>query len=316
MNRHATLEELARLAADDLKPRQAARIRHHLASCAECTELNAQLAAVPAILSSVDFGPMPDDLSARVETALAVEARQRLASEPATEAGRRELPVRSARLGRPRRGADRIGWRLPGLSVAATRALATAGAIALIGAGGYEIASHSGVGTSSSTNSPASTSNTAVPGAAASQAVGSPVNYGHGADARSIQTVTSATDFEPKTLVAQVIAALQAAQLDGVHAGPPVHSSITSSSTTNSSGLRSSASNRFLTGPDLGSCVGQYAAPGRVVQLVENARFKNQPATIIVTATPSGHSAEVWVVGESCSASHAHLLDHAKVAHI
>jgi hypothetical protein len=314
VNRHASLEELARLAADDLKPRQAARIRHHLASCAECTELNAQLSAVPAILSSVNFGPMPDDLSARVETALAVEARQRLASEPATEAGRRELPVRSARLGRPRRGADRIGWRLPGLSVAATRALATAGAIALIGGGGYEIASHSGVGTSSSSNSAAS--NTAVPGAAASQAVGSPVNYGHGADARSIQTVTSATDFEPKTLVAQVTAALQAAQLDGVHAGPPAHTSFATSSATNSSGLRSNASNRILTGLNLGICVGRFVGPGQVVQLVENARFRNKPATIIVTAAHTGRDAEVWVVGESCSASRADLKEHVKVAHI
>ena len=59
MKRHATLDELARLAADDLKPRKAARIRHHLATCAQCTELNAQLSAVPMVLSTVDFGPMP-----------------------------------------------------------------------------------------------------------------------------------------------------------------------------------------------------------------------------------------------------------------
>jgi hypothetical protein len=315
VNRHASVEELARLAADDVKPRKAARIRHHLASCAQCTELNAQLSAVPAILSSVHFGPMPDKLSARVETALAVEARQRLASEPATEAGRRELPGRSARLGRPRRGVDRVGWRLPGLSVAATRALATAGAIALIGGGGYEIASHSGIGTTTTASSGAG--NTSVPAAEASQAVGAPVNYGHGAEARSIATVTSATDFEPSTLVKQVIAAWDAAQVENVHAGLPVHSPFASSSATSSSGLRNFASNHVLTGESLGSCVGQFAAPGRTVQLVENARYKNKPATIIVTSSaPSGHASEVWVVGESCSATHMDLLDHVKVAHI
>jgi hypothetical protein len=317
VKRHASLEELARLAADDLKPRQAARIRHHLASCAECTELNAQLSAVPAILSSVHFGPMPDNLSARVETALAVEARQRLASEPATEAGRRELPARSGRLGRPRRGADGVGWRLPGLSVAATRALATAGAIALIGGGGYEIASHSGIGTTTTASSSSGQSNASVPGAAASQAVGAPVNYGHGAAARSIPTVTSATDFEPSTLVQQVIAAWDAAQMQNVHAGAPVNSPFAAAgSATNSSGLRGLANNHMLTGESLGSCVGQFAAPGRIMQLVENARYKGKPATIIVTSAPSGHGAEVWVVGESCSAGHMDLLDHVKVAHI
>jgi hypothetical protein len=314
VNRHASLEELARLAADDLKPRQAAKIRHHLASCTQCTELNAQLSAIPAILSSVHFGPMPDNLSARVETALAVEARQRLASEPATEAGRGELPVRSARPGRPRRGMDRVGWRLPGLSVAATRALATAGAIALIGGGGYEIASHSGIGTTTPASS--SAGNASVPAAEASQAVGAPVNYGHGAEARSIATMTSSTDFEPATLVRQVIAAWNAAQFENVHAGPPVHSPLAQSSATSSSGLRNFASSHVLTGASLGSCVGRFAAPGQTVQLVENARYRGKPATIIVTSAPSGHAAEVWVVGESCSASHMDLLDHVKVAHI
>jgi hypothetical protein len=259
---------------------------------------------------------MPEHLSARVEIALAVEARQRLASEPATEAGRRELPARSARFGRSRRGPERVGWRLPGLSVAATRALATAGAIALIGGGGYEIASHSGVGTTTA-SSPSARSNTSLPAAAASQAVGAPVNYGHGADARSIPTVTSSTDFEPQTLVAQVVAALDAAQrFDNVHAGPPVHSPLATSSATSSSGLGSFAKAHVLTGLNLGSCLGRFAGAGRIVQLVENARFRNMPATIIVTSAASGRAAEVWVVGESCSASHADVLDHVKVTHI
>lgn len=315
MKRHASLEELSRLAADDLKPRKAARIRHHLASCAQCTELNAQLSDVPAILSSVHFGPMPEDLSARVETALAVEARQRLANEPATEAGRGELPARSARLRRARRGVDGVRWRLPGLSVAATRALATAGAIALIGAGGYEIASHSGVGSSSSGVS--SSSNASVPSAAASQAIGASVNYGHGAAARSIQTVTGATNFLPSKLVAQATAALHAAQMEGVRSGPPISNQFAfSAAPTSSSGLAKVTRNHVLAGAHLAGCIGRFATPGVTVQLVDNARYQGRPATIIVTTERSGGAADVWVVGESCSASHSDLLDHVKVAHI
>jgi len=315
VKRHASLDELARLAADDLKPRQAARLRHHLATCAECTGLNAQLSQVPAVLSAVDFGPMPENLSARIETALAIEARQRLASEPATEAGRRDLPTaRSAR----RRSLDRPGWRLPGLSVAATRALATAGAIALIGGGGYEIASHSGAPTTNTASASANASrNAAVPGAESSQAIGAPINYGHGKDARSIQTVTSAIDFEPATLAAQAVAALEAARLEGMHTGAPVINQFGNAPTaaTSSGGLRATAKQHGLTGLQLAGCVGRFA-PGHAVQLVEDARFKGKLATIIITTAPSGRAAEVWVVGTSCSATNSDVLAHLKVAHI
>jgi hypothetical protein len=315
VNRHASLDELARLGADDLKPRKAARIRGHLATCAECTQLNSQLSAVPDLLSSVQFGPMPDNLSTRIENSLALEARQRLASEPATEAGRRDLPAaRSARLGRQRHGRDRGGWRLPGLSVAATRALATAGAIALIGGGGYEIASHAG-GPSSSASSPSAGVHAAVSGAATAQAVGAAVNYGHGGSAHSIPTVTSTTNFVPSKLATQAAAAVEAARLQGVHSGPPVTSQPLPTANTAGSDLRSFAAASRLSGMQLAGCIDQFA-PGHTVQLVEDASFEGKPATIIVTTAPTGSAAEVWVVGESCSASRSDVLDHLKVASI
>jgi hypothetical protein len=319
VNRHASPDELARLGADDLKPHKAARIRQHLATCSQCTQLNSQLSAVPAVLASLEFGPIPENLSARIESALVVEARLRLANEPATEVGRRDLPTaRSARLSRQRHGRDGAGWRLPGLSVAATRALATAGAIALIGGGGYEIASHAGAPTASTASSSSGAANAAVPGATASQSIGAPVNYGHGSEARSIETVTSPTDFEPSTLGPQATAALKAARAEGVHSGPPVSNgplSANKATANSTSGLRNTTGTTGLVGAKLAGCIGRFS-PGRVVQLVENAKFNGKPATIIITSLPSGQSAEVWVVGESCSASHGDVLDHLKVARI
>jgi len=171
VNRHVSLDELARLGADDLKPRKAAQLRHHLATCSRCTLLNSRLSAVHAVLSSLEFGPIPDNLSARIERALVVVARPRLVGEPAAEASRRDLPTaRPARL-----GCDRS---LPGLSVTAVRALAAAGAIALIGAGGYEIASHAGPPGSSAA---AASAPAASPSAAASQPMRARVNYRYGA---------------------------------------------------------------------------------------------------------------------------------------
>lgn len=323
MNRHVNLDELARLGADDLKPRKAARIRDHLATCSQCKQLNSQLAAVPDLLSGVQFGPMPENLSARIETSLALEARQRIASEPATESGRRDLPAaRSARFGGQRHGRDRGGWRLPGLSVAATRALATAGAIALIGGGGYAIASHAGGPSSSSSAGSSAGAHAAISGAATSQAVGAAVNYGHGASAQSIPVVTSTTDFVPSRLAGEAVAAVTAARLEGVHSGPPVTSQPlpTSNSATSSDSagadLRSLTGATRLRGEQLAGCIDQFA-PGHVVQLVENARFDGKAATIIVTTTtPSGRAAEVWVVGGSCSARRSDVLDHLKVAQI
>lgn len=171
MNRHVSLDELARLGAGDLKPGKATRLRHHLATCSRCIQLNSQLSGVPAVLSSLEFGPIPENLPARIEMALVVEAQLRLASEPATEAGRRDLPAATP-VGLSR------GWRLPRPPVAATRALATAGAIALIG-GGYQIASHASP--PASTASSSSSAAAAAPSAAASQGVRARVNYGYGA---------------------------------------------------------------------------------------------------------------------------------------
>ena len=54
-------------------------------------------------------GRCPTSCRARIDTALASESAQRLASAPATEAGRRDLPTRSRRA---RRAA--AGWQLPG----------------------------------------------------------------------------------------------------------------------------------------------------------------------------------------------------------
>ena len=181
----------------------------------------------------------------------------------------------------------------------------------MIGAGGYEIASHAG----GPATTPASSS-AAVPSAAASQAIGAPVNYGHGDFARSIPTVTSTTNFVPSRLGAQAAAALEAARLEGVHTAKPVHHQLGLGSASNGTALHSLANTAGLSGQALAGCVGRFAAPGHAVQLVEDAKFSGKPATIIITTAPSGRSAEVWVVGESCSASHSDLLDHLKVAHI
>jgi hypothetical protein len=314
MNRHASDDELADLGAGILRPRRAARIEQHLTGCPQCRGVSSQLASMPQLLSSVGFPAMPADLSARIDTALASEVRQRQASAPATEAGRRDLPV-GAGGGGPR--GNRGGWRLPGFSVGATRVLAAAGALVIIGGVSYGIAANVGPSSESGSSSSGISSNgpAALPeSGAAGQSVGPRVSYGHSPSARSIQVVTSDTNFVPATLADQATDAVRAARLKGVHSVPVQHAA-TGPSASSSAAAGNFSTRAGLSDSQLEGCLDKVA-PGRSVLLVEVAKFKGSDATIVVTAASGSHDAEAWVVGPACSASSRDVLDHVTLKHL
>jgi len=325
MNRHATLDELARLGADDLRARKAARIGRHVASCTQCTRVSNQLAGVPALLASASFPEMPPNLSARIDSALAAESAQRVAAEPGSEAGRRELPARSGAPGRIRSGSGGLkpggsSWRLP---VPATRVLATAAAILVVGVSGYEIAAHAGGGAS---NSSASGSGARVPAPAVSPAsLGPQVSYRQAGTENSIRMVTSDTNFRSSTFAEQAAVAVREAKVDGVRASP--------GPTTVNGGLSSTAGSAGSSGgfgahgpsssvSQMSGCIDHVVPTGQVVILVERAKFEGARATIIVTvpawarSTNPPKDAEVWAVGEACSATDSDVLDHVRVARL
>ncbi|HUC27822.1 MAG TPA: hypothetical protein VMA73_34430 [Streptosporangiaceae bacterium] len=325
MNRHATLDELARLGADDLRSRKAARVSNHLAACTECAELNDQISSVPALLSSVQFPEMPATLAVMIDSTLAAEAARRVAAEPATESARRDLPVRSGR-SRVRRGPDRpridrAAWR----PVPATRVLATAAAIIVVGIGAYAIASHTAVSSSGPSGSPAAV---ASPPLASQVSLGPSVTYRQDDASKSIQTVTANADVKPATLAGQVETALTEAKMEGMRASPAktgIHgsslaaptstSAVNGSSTLGSPGAASASS--LLSG-----CIARVIPRGQALLMVERAKFEGKPATIIVTApaslsgTSPPKQAEIWAVGSACSATSTDLLDHVKVARL
>ena len=202
MKRHASADELADLAAGVLKPRKAGKISAHLSGCAYCTDVSSQLANVSNLLATVPIAPMPASLSTRIESAIAAESAERLASEPATEAGRRDLPARGRR-SQP----SGQGWRVPLLSGPASRLVAAAGALAIIGGGGYEIAAHIGTaGTSVSSGSAGS----AVLPSTQRLSVGPRITFKQGTQTKSVRTVSSDTNFTGPTLGKQAVAALNA----------------------------------------------------------------------------------------------------------
>jgi hypothetical protein len=292
MSRHASAEDLAGLDLDALRPRKAMKVRDHVASCVQCTQLSSQVSAVPVTLASVSYPAMPASLSSQLDAALASESVQRLASAPATEAGRRDLPDRR----RARRARD--SWHIPGLSVLATRLVAAAGALVVVGAGGYEIAAQTG---GNATQTSASSAGSAAVPSARQLHLGPTVSYGEN---KTVHTMTSATNFTRADLGSQAIAAVRAAQLSAPRAttGP--------GATGSASGAKSSATGVPTAAPSsLASCLDGIVG-ARSVQLVEKAYFEGKPATIIVTAATAGHLAEVWVAGPSCTAAHPDVLDH------
>lgn len=303
MNRHASLDELADLQAGTLRPRKAARIERHMSSCPQCTQTSSELAGVPSLLASASaqYPAMPDNLSARLDTVLATESRQREASAPATEADRRQLPARSPTPPRHRRqGRDSGGWRLPGLSVSASRALAGAAAAVVVAGAGYAVASQlTGSSPSSSAGAPAT-----IHGAAGTEHVGPKITYGNARAAHSIQMVTSGTNFQSARLAGQVTAAVHEARQQGVQSRPAPSSTGPTTRSPVSAPNFSSQSEARLAG-----CIG-LVAPGRDLILVEQAKFDGKPADIIVTSGTSSGPAQVWVVGLSCSATHSDVLDH------
>jgi hypothetical protein len=305
MTRHASDEELALLAEGELRRRKAAKVSAHVAGCTQCTQVRAELTAVPALLSGVPYPPLPGSVSVRIESAIRVEVNHRLAEAPATEAGRGLLPTRSRR---QRAGVIQRGWHLPGLSVPATRLVAAAGAVVLVGGGGYLVASNltSGVPTSSSSSAqPPSTSQPMT--------AGPNVTYGSPGSQHTIHSVSSSTNFVPKQLRAQVLAAYHEAQVKG-EAGN-VSFGGTSGPSASSLQSNAAAASGGGAGTRLAGCM-RAVADGRMVLLLDLARYEGKPAMIVVLGSTATSQAEVIVTADSCSATSSAVLTRAPLGHL
>jgi hypothetical protein len=340
VTRHVGARTLARFRQADLSPRRSSRIRAHLAGCERCHALDEDLAGVTTMLADVQPPPIPEHLTARIQTALASEAARRAAlttgatasSEEATgsKTGRAwagptgaagpEVPEappgrRTPRPGRPERARRRP--RLPGFSSPiALRTMAAAAASVVLAGGGYEVAQH--VGGSSPSASPAGSATHngpmiapaggAAPGsrAATSQPASRPVlHYRHDGQEASVTPVPTARDFTPANLRSQVSSDL------------PVRGSLRTASPNARRNLAPPAGQApSLSGipvSTLQDCVNRIAA-GQQVLLVEVARYQGAPATVIVTSAQAGSPEQVWVVGTGCSATSNDLLTHVTLA--
>jgi hypothetical protein len=307
MTRHASTDELANLAVGELGRRKAAKITAHVAVCTRCTHVSRQLAEVPAVLSGASYPELPETVSVRVQAAIRVEVNHRLGEAPATEAGRRDLPARSRR---HRAGGLPGGWHLPGLSVAATRLVAAAGAVVVVGAGGYLVASNVQTG---ATRSPSSSA--ALPAPAQPMRVGANVTYGSPGAQHTVHSVDSSTDFVPAQLRSQALSAYHEAELKGAAGSQPSGSANTPNGLGQPRSSAASGSGAAGPGRQLAGCI-DAVGPGRTVLLVDHARYLGSPATIIIFGSSGTSQAEVVVAASSCSATAPDVLARAPLGHL
>jgi hypothetical protein len=322
MRRHASGEDLARLDEGDLGQAKAARVRAHLAGCTRCANLSAELSEVTAMLASAPAPAMPEHLASRITDTLAAEAAQRVALEPGTEPGRRDLPSRA--------GGSRSWprpWRLRLSSPAALlRTLAAAGVIAVIAGGTYAIVGQygptgqgggvaSGRSAVRGAGSAARSDITAGPGVAvgpnsAVPAAGPELHYRGQGGPGSVVPVATGTNFGPAHLATQVDSALsqvRAGSLAGTPSAEPSRSAAGQPSDQLGHGQPGGARFGGLQARTLAACVGRFAAGGRVL-LVDVARYLGERATIIVTSRPGGTTLRTWVVGPACSGSRGDVI--------
>ncbi|MGH3068220.1 MAG: anti-sigma factor family protein [Streptosporangiaceae bacterium] len=283
MRGHVDAESLALCAEGLLSRRRNERIRAHVATCPECAAAQARLSEVPALLAQVPPPALPPGIAARLDAALSAEAARRTAQAPGI-APDRAAPARSPDAIPGPRAPRRRGPRLP----VAARVLAVASVLAVAGGVGYVVAR-----SSPST----SASSSAAPGTAAGPGRRAEARPDLRTPARGTTTfpVThSGTRYQPHTFPAQAAGVLARSSTGLILPG-------------------SQPGQSRRSGPALTGCVTTVVGAGRAgeVKLVDQARYRGHPATVIVVAATSTQPGMVYVAGTSCSASDARILARA-----
>lgn len=307
MTGHPDADVLAEFREGLLGRRRSARIQAHLAGCPRCASLCSGLAEVTELLARAPAPAIPDELAARLDRVLAAESAARArGGTPATAAqppAAGEIPAAAApgpgagdrgrapgqagrRPGRRRpaaRPARPRPWRVPAL-----RAASVTAAILVLAGGGYGVSRllPGGTGTAAS-----GSHFRAGSGPHRARGAEPPANQGLQPNVvlptAGIRVIRSGTDYLPGRLPAQAEAVLDR------HPAGSAGSAAVLPGSAHASAL--SGCLRLITG-------------GVPPALVDMARYRGRPATIIMQAAEGRTALQVWVVGPGCSATRRDLI--------
>jgi len=298
---HADAETLAAFREELLSRRKAARVSAHLAACSRCAGLDAQLTEVSALLTASTAPPMPDALTARIAAAIAAEAAARAATTAdhavATADGTVAVGAagggtgphdRAARPARPSRAPSG-----PGRARLALRVAAVTAAVVVVAGGGYGVARLLTANPESATS--AGAGNEAAPAAGGHGAASEKTPGGLGAPsaARSAPTariVSSGTNYQPGQLKTQVSAVLTQHR-----AGASAAAGF------------SQANQPTASAPPVPACV-PHVTGGKRPLLVDLAKYRGRPATVIVIPGATSGTLRALVVAGRCPAATGRVL--------
>jgi predicted anti-sigma-YlaC factor YlaD len=277
------LDDLAAQASADLDPDQEevrtadrAALEDHLASCAACrSALGDQVEVSAWLRRAPDPGPMPPDVVARLDAALAGAASTRSPNGTTARSAGSAVDVTSAGNVLPMAGrAERTG-RLGRLAESrVTKSLVAAAAVALIGAGGFA-ALHR---------------NSANPSTAAGASSASAGDKGatvQGAAQAAVPVRHSGTKYTTANITDEVRAQL-ATPVESTGGGSAIQPAAGTDATT----LASPAG--------LKACLAALNAPSAVPLLVDLATYNGKPAAVLVLPSAT-NGQELWVVSPTCA---------------
>jgi Putative zinc-finger len=263
MRGHVDAESLALYAEGLLSHRRTARVRAHLAGCAECTRTAAALGEVTTRLSQVPAPPLPAAVAAQLDAALSAESAGRAASPGAPAPAPAPRPPR----------------RNPLWSPVALRILAVTGVTLVVGGGiGYAVAQSGPSSTSSGAAAPSANRSAAQagpnrsPGGPAMHSRFGAPNVNPGGGIATERYVRSDTDYHRKTLAEQAVLVAAKSKIGAVP------------------GVRSLPSG-------VEACA-RRIAQHRPVTMIDLARFDQRRAAVILLG---GSPGKVIAVSYSCA---------------
>jgi hypothetical protein len=282
MTDHVSLDVIAALREGLLEPREAKRARAHVQACSTCAARDEELQRVPAALRRIadaEPAPVPPWVAQRLDAALAAEAgSDGIAPAPLPD----DVPSIAGASGSGRRG------RGPGSRL--LRPLAAAAAVCLLAGGGYAIFR--------AAEPPAGTRSAALHRATPSASATAPNRGGPLIEPRTVvpgatspQVIHSGIQYQPAQLQAQVESVLRQTAADR-------HGRTGKPETPMPGGLH--------------TCV-QRIIGSQQPTLVDEASYRGQPATVIVTPEANGPGGEVWVAGQGCSSAGGDVIAHTSI---
>jgi len=274
MNDHADLDLIAAFREGLLDAERGERVGRHLDDCVACADRQAALEEVSSLLAQAPTPAVPQQVTRRLDTALAAEIAA--AGETTRAAGNQRA--------HPRHSSAARGHARRRISAVMLRPLAAAAAgVALVVGGGFLLHSLVSGSTPSSTAGP-SAERPGVAGTAVSQGAARATAPRAAGPDLAVLYLSTGTSYQPGRLRAQAANVLQRFASRLSSSAKPGVTHMNSQTATMDGCLR-------------------RVSGGRQPLVIDQATYQGRRVNVIIAPASGAAPGHVWVVGLGCSAA-------------